>query len=264
MGGTDDDRDPKVWRTASGGSVVGASVGGGGGSAEEAGTIEVFPAPLVVPSPCPSPVSQHADEEGFGGCSACEAAFVSRKSVRWHPLVTLPQCLDCFARANSTLTLVLVQHHHQQRRRRQQQQQQQPGLGEGSDASGANSTRKRARSPASASIDGLVCLVCLQILPEAAADAVIRCGRGKHPLCPATSSGGQQQPQTASRLVVCHACLDAHGGPERAALWRAQHASGAWACFICDKRPLLELALEKGWGLPSYPQDLRMSAEVQE
>ena len=59
-------------------------------------------------------------------------------------------------------------------------------------------------------------------------------------------------------------CIGTHFDPAQVTAWEAQNRAGAWACFLCDKLPLLQLCLENGWGLPSYPQDLRMSAEVQE
>lgn len=240
-GDEDDGRDPKVWRTASGGSLNGGC--GDGAAAASEGTASEAQTPRV-PSSCPSPAASNQGEDSCGGCSACGAPFVSRKSVRWHPLVTLPQCLDCFARANSTLTLVLVQQHQDIKQ-------------EQARSEGGSLTKKRSRP---APIDGLVCLWCLNVPPEDATD-VLRCGRGKHPLCPSRPAAARGQ---ASRLLVCPSCVDAHAGADCAAQWRAQHAGGEWACFICDKLPLLQLALEKGWGLPSYPQDLRMSAEVQE
>jgi hypothetical protein len=233
-------RDPKVWRTASGGEGL-TGGGGGGGGESSSGASAAAEAEAEAEAAVP-PTTGSARAPGC--CSACGAAFLSRESVRWHPLITLPQCIACFTRANSLLARVLVQQHHDHHQQQQQHQQ------------GGGTTRKRA-----APISGLVCLWCLSVLPEDAPD-ILRCGPRtplpKHPLCPSRGNGN------ASRFVVCPSCLAAHVGPEHAAMWRAQHAVGAWACFICNKLQLVEVVLEKGWGLPSYPQDLRMSAEVLE
>ncbi len=293
--GDEESRDAKGWKTASGGSSLSGSCAGGGGGGGEGTASAAVSATVITGSsgsnsssdsnsnssssssstsvsneeeeeeeeeastvPSPLELEPEQQEDGYGACSACGTAFLSPESVRWHPLVTLPQCLACFSRGNSLLMLVLVQQHHDHNQQYQPQPQPQPhqqGVEEGAQR------KKRARPPTPVPLRGLVCLWCLAVLPEEA-DDVLRCGPRsplpKHPLCPARTA------TAASRLVMCQPCLAAHAGAARADLWRARHAEGAWACFICDKLPLLELALEKGWGLPAYPQDLRMSAEVQE
>ena len=96
-----------------------------------------------------------------------------------------------------------------------------------------------------------VCIWCLRAIDDPTATPVLRCATAtaKHP----------------THVVFCQACLETHfDAATTVASWRAHSDEGRWACLMCDKVPLLELGLEKGWGLPQYPQDLRMSAEIQE
>jgi len=214
-------------------------------------------------------------------CTQCHAEL--QPSVRWHPIIPVPLCLGCYVSATQTIHALYRRHQQQAWLDRQNETRGQGAgrsesiataasattasvcsAGSGSTISNESEDNHSTISSSSTTSSGsrqvapiTVCIWCLRLVQDAeAASGVLRCGEKGGP-----SSTGPKHP---SHVVFCRACLSSYFNAPTVEHWSMQSKEGTWTCLICDKAPLLELAWEEGWGLPQYPQDLRLSAEIQD
>jgi len=202
-------------------------------------------------------------------CTQCHAEL--QPSVRWHPIIPVPLCLGCYVSATQTIH-ALYRRHQQQAWLERQNETQSQGAGRpkpvasaaasvcsaGSTISNESKDSNSSTSSSNSQVAPItVCIWCLRLIQDAeAASGVLRCGQ--------QASASSTGPKHPSHVVFCQACLASYFNAPTVEHWSMQSKEGTWTCLICDKTPLLELAWEEGWGLPQYPQDLRLSAEIQD
>lgn len=203
-------------------------------------------------------------------CTQCHAEL--QPSVRWHPIIPVPLCVGCYVSATQTIHAFYRRHQQQAWLDRQSETRSQctgrpesaattsavtaagtaSVCSEGPTISNERSTSTSTTTSSNSQAPITVCIWCLRLVQDVeAGSSVLRCGQ-------------QSSPKHPSHVVFCQTCLGSYFNAPTVEHWSMQSKEGVWTCLICDKTPLLELAWEEGWGLPHYPHDLRLSAEIQD
>lgn len=203
-------------------------------------------------------------------CTQCHSKL--QTSLCWHPIIPVPLCLGCYVSTINTIRAFYRRHQEEARSNKRKRKDHNAVHNEMKSYDYVDDYSNRHNIDQSEDTHGpddfapfdsvnqapiTVCIWCLR-LAQGADEAwhILR--------CKSRSTLPYTELKHPSDVVFCKACLERYFDKAVVDKWCLESEEGGWTCLICNKVPFLELAWEEGWGLPQYPQDLRLSVEIQD